>query len=252
MMTPEQLRRRHSVRSFLDRSISDADRNALRAEITMTNCHEAGFRLQLFFDESDPFKGFSRSYGIFENPRNYLAIVVETSFPDALERAGYYAQQFVMKALSLGIGTCYVGGTYDSSKVKVQMRPGEHLLFLVLFGYPADKERITARLMMKLIHRKDLSARGFFEGSDSQYEEALNKFPWLENGLKGIESAPSSLNKQPVRVKMCEKDGRDFVCAGVDAGNQKNLIDLGIAKYNFAQAAGGDWEWGNWAPFWKS
>ncbi len=252
-MTPEELRKRHSVRAFTDVPISDSDVKALKAEITMTNCHEAGLHFQLFFNEPDPFKGFSRSYGFFINPRNYLACVVDNSFPDTMERAGYYAEQFVMKAVSLGLGTCFIGGTYESLKVKARIRAGEQLLFLVLFGYPADKERVTARLLTRLIHRKDHHPRDFFEGDDKEYEKALSFFTWLREGLAGVACSPSSLNRQPVRIKM-KGEGKEnaLICAGVDTKVEKNLIDLGIAKFNFASAAGGDWEWGNWSPFWKS
>ena len=251
-MTPEQLRERHSVRAYTDEAIDQSIVNKLRAEVTMTNCHEAGLHFQLFFDEPDPFRGFSKSYGIFVNPRNYIACVVDPAFPDALERAGYFAQQFCIKALEFGLGTCYVGGTYDSSRVKAQIRAGEQLLFLVLFGYPAEKERIAARLMMKMIHRNDLTARDFFKGDDEEYRKALDRFPWLADGLEALTSAPSSLNKQPVRIFIKNPDQENAaVCAKVDTKVTKNLIDLGIGKYNFAAAAGGDWEWGNRSPFWK-
>ena len=69
-MTPEQLRERHSVRAYTDEAIDQSIVNKLRAEVSMTNCHEAGLHFQFFFDEPDPFRGFSKSYGIFVNPRN--------------------------------------------------------------------------------------------------------------------------------------------------------------------------------------
>ena len=136
--------------------------------------------------------------------------------------------------------------------MKAQIRAGEQLLFLVLFGYPAEKERIAARLMMKMIHRNDLTARDFFKGDDEEYRKALDRFPWLADGLEALTSAPSSLNKQPVRIFIKNPDQENAaVCAKVDTKVTKNLIDLGIGKYNFAAAAGGDWEWGNRSPFWK-
>ena len=57
----------------MDRPLPEALRSKLRAEVTMFNSHNAGINLQLCFDDSDPFAGFSRSYGMFSNVHNYLA-----------------------------------------------------------------------------------------------------------------------------------------------------------------------------------
>ena len=243
----EILKRRHSVRSFTEEPLSAEVVKKLKAEITMTNTHEQGIKFQLITDDPEPLKGFSKSYGIFENPRNYMAAVVDTATPDILERAGYFAEKFVIKAVQLGLGTCYVGGTYNQSAVKAQLRAGERVLFLVLLGYPQEKSRVMANLMAGFIHRKKMSARQYFEPS-SAYEAAAAEYPMLHDGLEGVACAPSALNKRPVRVCISEFDGKKKLCAKVDASNPKNLIDLGIAKFNFNFATNTECEWGNGKP----
>ncbi len=251
-MTLEELQKRHSVRAYQLRDIDTGVANMLRAEATMITTHEAGLKFSLTFGDDTPFKAFSRSYGIFNNVRNYLTVIAETSFPDALERAGYFAEQFVMKAVEAGLGTCYVGGTYESSKLHILIRPGEELLFLVAFGYPLEKERLVGRMMAKLVHRNDRPWTDFFDGSPEDLDKALAEMPWLQEGLEAVACAPSALNKRPVRIAVDPSGDTPTVTAYVDTKNERNLIDLGIAKYNFASVCDGDWEWGNHSQFYRN
>lgn len=251
-MTLQELQKRHSVRAFTDEPLDAKLRNALKAEATMTTSYEAGLDFHLTFDDSTPFKAFSRSYGIFNNVNNYLTVVADLSYPDAMERAGYFAQRFVMKAVCLGLGTCYVGGTYESEGLSVFVKPGEQLLFLVVFGHPLQKERFAARMMMRLVHRNDRSPAQFFDGNEEELKKAMEKIPWLYDGLQAVACAPSALNKQPVRIAADVSQPIAEVRAFVDTKNRKNLIDLGIAKFNFAAVCNGEWEWGNNAPFFRN
>ena len=243
------LKSRHSVRAFRPDPISPDAVKALRAEVTMTNTHEAGMHFALVFDDDNPFRGFSKSYGVFNNARNYLAVIVDTSFPDAMERAGYFAQRFVMRALELGLGSCYVGGTYNPDRITLQMRVDWKLLFVVVFGYPLEKERMLARAMRGFIHRHDRKPEDFFEGTPEDLRQAQDVCPDIDTMLQAVACAPSSLNKQPVRISLSNEVSPRHLTALVDDGNPKNLIDLGIAKFNAGAVAPGIWEWGNGAPF---
>lgn len=129
------------------------------------------------------------------------------------------------------------------------MRAGEKILFLVFVGYAADKEKFGARLMSKFVHIKKRTPDSFFEPAD-KLPEAHKLFPdILEKGLTAIAEAPSALNKQPVRVSMDKNmAGRNILVAKVKEGNDRDLIDLGIAKYNFNYATSTECEWGNGAP----
>lgn len=252
------LKSRHSVRSFTADPLPADIVRKIKSEITMTNTHQQGMRFQLITGDDKPFKGFARSYGMFENPLNYVAAVVDMATPNILERAGYFAEQLVIKAVSLGLGTCFVGGTFDEKMVDAQIRAGEKILFLVVLGYAAEKPRLMTRIMTKLVAGKDMSADDFFLPKDD-LDQAVAVFPDLNVGLEAIACAPSAMNRRPVRVFMrnsivsqfpgsSEWHGRPEICAEVDESNPKNLIDLGIAKYNFNFATDTVCVWGNTSP----
>lgn len=241
------LRKRHSVRSFSEEPLPENVIKKLKAEIVMTNSHEQGMRFQLVTNDPTPLEGFSHSYGVFENPRNYMAAVVDVATPDAYERAGYFAERFVMKAVELGVGTCFVSGTYDQKKVNAQVRAGEKILFIVLLGYPAGKSRFVARLVSKISHRKSMTATDFFEPKE-KVEESERMFPILRDGLEGMACAPSAMNRRPARIFIGDADGKPALCAKVEKAVPEQLIDLGIAKYNFNYATDTLFEWGDGAP----
>lgn len=241
------LEKRHSVRSFSERSVETAVLNKVKAAVTMVNTHEQGLKFQVITNDPEPLKGFSRSYGMFINPRNYIAAVVDTATPDVYERAGYYAEQIVIKAVEAGLSTCFVGGTYDSKTVKAQLRAGEKILFLILFGYGIEKSRPVANMMAKFVHRKKMSPEDFFTPS-SDILRGLEIFPDLTTGLKAVACAPSALNRRKTRIFLRTIGGRECICAKVDNPDNGLLIDLGIAKFNFNYATSTICEWGNESP----
>lgn len=248
LRTPLQLlQARYSVRAYSEEPIPHALLNKLKATVTMINSHQHGLKFRIVTDDPEPMKSFSRSYGSFTNPRNYMAAVVDTAVDDVYERAGYFAEQFVIKAVELGLGTCFVGGTFNENKVKAPLRAGEKILFIVLFGFPLGKEKLLARLTVKFAHRKTMNAVDFFEPV-SEALEAMTIFPNLKDGLEGVACAPSSLNKRPVRVNVKGR-GKDAVpCAFVKEATPSKLIDLGIAKFNYNFATSTECLWGNGAP----
>lgn len=249
----EFLRSRHSVRKYSQEPLPEELVKKIEAEITMVNTHEAGMHFRLVCGDSKPFEGFRASYGFFSGVKNYIAVVVDPSFPDTYERAGYFSQQIVMEAVSSGLGTCYVGGTFDVSKVPVNLRAGEEILYLITLGYPAHvRQTPIGSLAMKIMHRHDKAPEDFYVTSDGIIlATAKQSCPWLMDGLAGLASAPSSLNKQPVRIFARRDNGALEICAKVENPNPKSLIDLGIGKFNFAFASQTEPEWGNGSPFYS-
>lgn len=236
MLTLEQLGQRHSVRSYSPEPLPDSILRSLKAEITDINTHEAGMHFQLVVNDDSAFRGFRKSYGFFRNPRNYLAAVVDKSFPNVAERAGYCAEQIVMKAVELGLGTCFVGGTFDAASVPVQMRADWKILFVVLLGYPDEEKRRTMdRLITKMIHRKEPDWKSFYVDKGIPLDSALAKQPALETALKALLTAPSALNKRPVRLTL-DSDGK--IVAFLPESAKDRQVDLGIAIWNLEAAVG--------------
>lgn len=293
-MTLENLARRHSVRKYSSRALSDSDKARLRAAITAINTHEAGLHFTLVTDSPEAFQGFGRSYGFFSGVRNYIALVIDDSaYRFMEEKAGYYAEMLVMKCVDMGLATCFVGGTFSRKHLDVQLRAGWKVPAVVTVGYPSDeKDGMFARLAHKVLIRKSKAPLQFYAGPEP-WDKVEHKLPELLPALKAVALAPSALNKQPVVIKVVtadreeisnatgidesiryerefkqvEAESRRFLLSPVnsmlqppldfDCGytltaevpGKDQLIDLGIAMWNFEQLFPGYWEWGNPARF---
>lgn len=201
-MTLDDLRLRHSVRTFTPEPLDDSQIRTLNAVITDINTHECGMHFQLITDSPDTFKGFARSYGMFRNARNYVACVVDTSYANYMERGGYFGMQVLMRAFTLGLGTCFVSGSYSAKRVEARVRPGEVLLFLIVIGKEPEEASPTlmASLMSKINHRHKWLTPMDFLDTKLPWEKICDAFPLLLKGLEAVSYAPSAMNKQPVGI----------------------------------------------------
>ncbi|MCM1377012.1 MAG: hypothetical protein NC097_06090 [Clostridium sp.] len=251
-MTLQEIQQRHSVRSFRELPLSAQHVRTLKADLTMINTHEAGLEYHLITDNSSAIAKFNKSYGFFRNARNYIAVVCDNNYSDVKERAGFFAEQIVLQATVMGIATCFVGGTFSRDNIDIPLRAGQEIPFIILMGYKDTIEppRPLARFAMKLAHIKSMSPENFYvERKGWPLQKALKTFPYLMDGLKAVAAAPSSMNKRPVRLWIGTKDEQPVVRIGIPEIKPTQLIDLGIAKCNFAEVADGVWDWGNGAAF---
>lgn len=249
----EALFQRHSVRSFQAKQPGERILTALRSEISYATSRDAAIHFQLKLNDDAPFKGFTASYGMFYNAVNYLACVVDTSYDDCLQRAGYWAEMFALKAVNLGLGTCFVSGTFKASRIAAQMRVTWRLPFIVLFGYPEERETtFMARMMRKIAGSNIRPSAEKVLGKDSlPFDTVREKWPELITPLEAVACAPSAMNRHPVRIRINGATGDESpsVTASLIKENSQSDIDLGIALANWEVAAGGEWEYGQ-RPEW--
>lgn len=247
------LKERHSDRAYSDKALSDIICNKLNAFATYVNTHESGIRFVPIYGDDSPFCGVGRSYGMFKGVRNYLVVMIDSTFEHALERAGYYAEQFAIEALKLGLGSCFVGGTFSREHVNTQVEVYEKIPFVIPFGYPdVSNTSFMSKLTYKLVHRKTRQLRDFFDGTDAEFTSCKDIFPWLDTALEAVACAPSALNSQPVRLKVAEfmiktpagvvqsKPQMEVCTINAD----KYAAELGIAKFNLSYALNVLIDWG--------
>lgn len=244
---------RHSVRSFLDKALEEQAIKSVRSEISYATSRDASIHFQLITDDRTPFKGFTSSYGMFRNASNYVACVIDTSYPDCMIKAGFWGEMTALRAVSAGLGTCFVGGAYNQAKVQAQLRVTWKLPFIILLGYSNDSTtRLMARLMSRMAgSNRRPSAHDMLAPGSLPYEDIEHRWPSLIKPLESVACAPSSMNRRPVRICITESKNSEF--PQIRAKLIKNYngveIDLGIAMANWQVCAGGEWDFGN-DPLW--
>lgn len=238
---------RRSVRSFTPEPLKEDAVELLRSEITYINTHAVGMHFQLVLDHPDPLEGWTGGYGMFRNARNYVACVPDISFPNPLQRAGYYAEQLTLAALSVGVGSCFVGGTFRADRVNVQMRADWKLPFILVLGYPArDKGTFLTRLSRTFMH-KVMGAELMLTPFSITMESLRRRWPQYAEALRAAACAPSALNKHPLRFSILPpREGMTNPIVEVVPKNDKPFtqIDVGAALYNWEQILSGSWEFG--------
>ena len=167
--------------------------------------------------------------------------VAVTDVPDAMEAVGYVFEKLVLYAQSLGLGTCWLGGTFNRSEFAKAMELSGDEFFPIAspIGYPAPKNHTVDKIMRKAIKadtRKSFDEL-FFEGSfDSPLvKEAAGEYLYP---LEMTRLAPSAKNAQPWRILHDASDFHFYEKKTIPSSNHDiQRLDIGIAVCHFELAA---------------
>lgn len=214
MTLKEAMYARHSVRSYKPDAISAEDVEKLNGFIAECNA-ESGLHMQLVTDCKEAFNTFLNHYGWFKNAHSYIALVGKDD-KELDEKCGYYGEKLVLFAQQIGLGTCWVGGTFSRKKTDYEAAEGEKLCLVILIGYPENNgKEHKNKPLSKLCNLTD------------------NSPEWFKNGMQAALTAPTAVNQQKFRFEL-QPDGRVRATGGGSFGQ----VDLGIAKYHFEIGSG--------------
>lgn len=233
----EAIPQRFSCRAFSDAGVGEDVLDALREELERANDVD-GLSFQLF----GPGEGnlqLKRQMFATQAPC-YLALV---GTDDALgkELVGYYGERLVLLATALGLGTCWVAGTFDRTSVVAEIGAGQALHDVIPFGRMPEKLPLKQRTIRAGLRKRDRKLGSYLP--DADFDSAPD---WVHEGVKAVAAGPSAVNGQPVVFGW---DGSSLTARLTKHKLGLEETDLGIAKLHFelaATAAGhpGAWEWG--------
>ena len=181
---------------------------------------EANLNIQLVLDEPRAFTGFKARLVNFTNVRNYLALVgPECKELDGI--LGYYGEQLVLLAQSLGLNSCWVGGTFKVVNRAYNVDLGQKLAAVVALGYGATQG----------VPHRSKAPQEVAPGYDGAPE-------WFKRGVDAALLAPTALNQQKFSFSL---DGEENDVPVVRASTKRGAftqMDLGIAQCHFEIGAG--------------
>ncbi|MBR1808288.1 MAG: nitroreductase [Paludibacteraceae bacterium] len=219
MTLQEAIVARHSVRQYLDKPIEAEKIAQLQALIEQSN-KAAGLHMQLVTDEPKAFAEGMAKYGRFSGIRNYIAMICKKGKDTAL---GYYGEQVVLLAQTLGLNTCWVGLTFSKQPDSYEVRDGEHLVCLVPVGYGATQG---------VQHPQKKKVEDVWEGAKPLPE-------WFVRGVEAALLAPTAVNQQLFRFVLHEGNKVEAKKTfSLTNGMGYAPIDLGIAMCHFEIGAG--------------
>lgn len=231
---------RISRRSYLNKPIEEEKIQTIRTQIDKYN-KESHLTIQLIEDGSDAFNGLRKSYGMFTNVRTIVLLKGKIADKDLKEKCGFFGEYLVLEATEMGLGSCWVGATFDKSSDLLKIPSEEELVCILTLGYTAEQTSLKENFLRKMAHGKVKPLEHFYT-SDATPPPA-----WFLEAIQAVQIAPSARNRQQYLFEY----KNDTVAATSYDSYAFGLVDLGIAKAHFVLAAGGTFPWGNPAVYSK-
>jgi hypothetical protein len=184
------------------------------------------------------------TYGFIKNPSAYLVGICENK-QDSLLDFAYTFQKLILFLNELGMGTCWMGGTFsrNSFEKEIQMEENGFIPCITQIGYPRQKQRVfdkAVRLVVKADNKKPWDQLFY----DTNFEVALSKEKAgvIEIPIEMVRLGPSASNKQPWRLvvsedrKVCHFYIEHTPNYSSKLGYDMQLLDIGIAMCQFELA----------------
>ncbi|GAB6156643.1 nitroreductase family protein [Desulfosporosinus burensis] len=201
----EVIKKRLSVRTYLDQPLTPEIKEKLRGFFSMPRGPFGG-TLRINLIESDlarkEFNAKLGTYGVISGASTYVVAAVEKAERD-LEDFGYSLEKVILYATSLGLGTCWLGGTFKKSEFgrAIEQKDHEVLPCITPIGYPSRRKSLidsALRLTAGSKNRKGW-AELFFSRDFSHHLSELEAGKFA-TPLEMLRLAPSASNKQPWRI----------------------------------------------------
>ena len=195
------------------------------------------------------------TYGVIKGARQFIVGTVEKQ-PMAMEDYGYCMEKNILTATSMGLGTCWMGGTFKRSGFADKISIGENELLPVIspVGYSRDKRSVIDRMFRFVAasdKRKLWHELFYLHDTDNVLDD--QNTGGFKTPLECVRLAPSASNKQPWRIikgkgqdafhfYLKRTPGYENIVKDIKLQN----VDMGIAMCHFELSArelglNGDW-----------
>ncbi len=249
------IRSRKSVRTYKP-LLLPAEKKAELEEFATSLERPFSPRVRLVFLDEDFFQARTGrkigTYGVIKGARHFIAGVVEKGAKD-LEQVGFIFEKLVLYATAMGLGTCWLGGTFKRSGFERAAAVGssEMLPIVSPVGYEAEKKSFmdsALKVFSGSKKRKPWEELFFNDNYDSplgEDEAGAYAIP-----LEMVRLAPSASNKQPWRIVKEGTEWHFFMeysrLVNRSVGFDIQRVDMGIAMSHFELAAAEEGLHGCW------
>lgn len=227
---------RKSIRTYKNESLSQDFKDKLEHYIKSV---KGPFDTKMRFVIVDTDNAVSRvklgTYGVISGAKTFICAVVEPA-KRCEENLGYAFEKIILYAASLGLGTCWLGGTFNRSGFShaAGLEEKEFIPVITPVGYPSEKRSLMDQVLVMCAGsktRKNWSELFF----DKDFKTPLNEDeagPFRE-ALEMVRLAPSASNIQPWRII---KDGNLLHFFLKRSVGYKNMVGFDIQRLDIGIA----------------
>lgn len=232
MQITESIRERKSVRSYtgepLRRELAEQIRKYI-ADLPQQFGGKARIELVSRHGGLEPVK--LGTYGVVSGAIDYLVLIHDDA-PLAGVNVGYMFEQTLLFCTGLGLGTCWIGGTFKAEDFasQVKIADSETLRIISPVGSPAEKMKLLDRIMKAgagSAKRKPFAELFFAD----EIGNPLSQDNRYAQPLEMVRLAPSARNIQPWRVIVTGNSVHFYYIEK----SRFNDIDMGIALCHFGE-----------------
>jgi len=207
---------RFSCRSYIDKPIPKEKRALIDEFISgnKTGPFNTSSRFHLIaadVQDNKALKGLG-TYGFIRGASGFIIGCADKNSEYNLENYGYMMERIILFATHIGLGTCWLGGSFNKSTFsqKISTKHNEFVPAVVATGHIASKKRVVDKIIRwsaKASKRRHWNKLYFQEKFDTALspEDAGSFFVPLDM----VRLAPSASNRQPWRI-IKEKDSNIF------------------------------------------
>jgi hypothetical protein len=246
------IQQRFSCRDYLETAVEEKKQAALAGFLASDGAGPFGTRTRLALvaateNDRKALRGLG-TYGFIKGATGFIVGAVEDG-PQALEDFGYAMERAILFATDLGLGTCWLGGSFTKSSFarKIAAGASESVPAVTSIGYIADGFRNTTMRQRLGADNRLPWSKLFFDRTFGVplSSQAAGTFA---APLEMVRLGPSASNKQPWRLV---KDGnawhfyvqrtpgyRDQLLARLLSIADLQRVDMGIAMSHFELTAG--------------
>lgn len=212
------MKKRHTVRKYLDKPLDMDLIGLLNDRIERNNC-VYNLTFKLITNNSDGLSSLARLMSN-NSVQNYIILAGKDN-SDLDKKIGYCGADLILYAQSLGLNTWWCGGMFNGKNAL------KHL----------DNKAVRVNGVIAIGYGKTQGVPHKSKTADQVSHFKGDAPGWFKSGIKALLLAPSALNRQPYivngegnKVSLKVKNG---TFSQVDLGIGKYFFELGAGKSNF-------------------
>ncbi len=226
----ELIKLRHSVRNYKEEALPKELTTKIEDYIaSINNPFDKKVEIRLIEKSSQTEDVKLGTYGVIKGANYFFVTACEKDKVSHLA-LGYSLEKIILYCTSLGLGTVWLGGTFNKSGFAkaISLSEDKTIPIVAPVGYEGGNKSLLGKIFGNNTNRRKEFPEIFFEDSFDTPLRPEHAGNFMEP-LEMVRLAPSAVNKQPWRAIKMDDSIHFYTVSKRDI----NYIDIGIALCHF-------------------